>query len=110
MRYTKLVRGLVVAVLMLSAASAFSQPQEYASSVPALVKSVVFDPTTYLPAIVAWESTRLDWRTSQVFARVEIFRLPWSHVRGDAQCRRAAANRWWRARAPAAWPFRRPRQ
>jgi hypothetical protein len=67
MRYTKLVRGLVVAVLMLSAASAFSQPQEYASFVPALVRSVVFDPTTYLPAIVAWESTRLDWQTSQVF-------------------------------------------
>jgi hypothetical protein len=67
MRYTKLFRGLVVAVLMLSATSASSQPHDYASFVPALVKSVLFDPTTYGPAIVAWESTRLDWQSSQVF-------------------------------------------
>ena len=67
MRCTKLFRGLVVAVLMLSATSASSQPQDYALFVPGLVKTVLFDPTTYVPAIVAWESTRLDWRTSQVF-------------------------------------------
>jgi hypothetical protein len=67
MRYTNPFRGLVVALCMLSPASAFSHPQDDASFVPALVKSVLFDPTSYVPAIVAWESTRLDWQSSQVF-------------------------------------------
>jgi hypothetical protein len=67
MRYTTPFRGLVVAVFILSAASAFTQDRTGASFVPDLIKSVMFDPTTYVPAIVAWESTRLDWQTSQVF-------------------------------------------
>ena len=67
MRDTNPFRGLVVALCMLSPASAFSHPQDDASFVPALVKSVLFDPTSYVPAIVAWESTRLDWQSSQVF-------------------------------------------
>jgi hypothetical protein len=69
MRCTNLFRSLVVAVCMLSAALAFAQPHERASFVPDLIKSVVFDPTSYVPAIAAWESTRLDWQTSQVFFR-----------------------------------------
>jgi hypothetical protein len=28
---------------------------------------VILDPTTYAPTIVAWEATRLDWRSSQIF-------------------------------------------
>jgi hypothetical protein len=67
MRDTNPFRGLIFAVSMLSAASAFAQSRERASFVPDLIKSVLFDPTTYVPAIVAWESTRLDWQTSQVF-------------------------------------------
>lgn len=32
-------------------------------------KQIVLDPTTYAPAIFSYESTKLDWDTSQVFFR-----------------------------------------
>jgi len=32
-------------------------------------RQVIFDPTTYAPAIIAYQSTKLDWDTSQVFFR-----------------------------------------
>jgi hypothetical protein len=32
-------------------------------------RQVALDPTTYAPAIIAYESTKLDWDTSQVFFR-----------------------------------------
>lgn len=32
-------------------------------------RQIVFDPTTYAPAVIAYESTKLDWDTSQVFFR-----------------------------------------
>lgn len=32
-------------------------------------KQIVFDPTTYAPAVISYEATKLDWDTSQVFFR-----------------------------------------
>lgn len=32
-------------------------------------RQVIFDPTTYAPAIISYEATKLDWDTSQVFFR-----------------------------------------
>jgi hypothetical protein len=32
-------------------------------------RQVIFDPTTYAPALISYESTKLDWDTSQVFFR-----------------------------------------
>jgi len=59
---------IVAALTMLVASSTVSaQERDGTSFVPDLVKKVVLDPTTYAPAIVAWEATRLDWRSSQVF-------------------------------------------
>ena len=68
-----LFRGIVVAVIMLAASTAFTQPLGHAPFVPGLVKGVIFDPTTYAPAIVAWEATRLDWQSSQIFFRNGLF-------------------------------------
>jgi len=42
-----------------------SEPQS--SFVKGVVKDVLFDPTTYAPAILSYTSGRLDWDTSQVF-------------------------------------------
>ena len=63
-----LSRVLVVAWTMLVASSSvFAQEQDHASFLSGMVKQVILDPTTYAPAIVAWEATRLDWRSSQSF-------------------------------------------
>jgi hypothetical protein len=63
-----LSRVTVAALIMLVASSSVSaQDQDHASFVPDVVKKVILDPTTYAPAIVAWEATRLDWRSSQIF-------------------------------------------
>src|SRR6187399_2195819 len=56
-----------LAMLLCGAASASAQDQAHVSLVPNVVKQVLFDPTTYAPAIVAWTATRLDWQSSQVF-------------------------------------------
>jgi hypothetical protein len=47
--------------------SAFAQEQH--SPVGDTVKSVIFDPTTYAPAIIAYDATMRDWNTSQPFFR-----------------------------------------
>ncbi len=52
---------------MALASSASAQEQDPAPVLPGVVKAVLLDPTTYAPAIVAWEATRLDWRSSQIF-------------------------------------------
>jgi hypothetical protein len=64
---------IVVALIMLMTSSVSAQDQEHASFVPDVVKKVILDPTTYAPAIVAWEATRLDWRSSQVFFQIGWF-------------------------------------
>src|SRR5437764_12535307 len=64
----KLFRTIVSAVIVLTASSAIAQEDHpVGSALTDVVKNVLLDPTTYAPAIVAWEATRLDWRSSQVF-------------------------------------------
>jgi hypothetical protein len=60
-------RAIVVALALLVASSVSAQDQNHPSFVPDVVKKVILDPTTYASAIVAWEATRLDWRSSQIF-------------------------------------------
>jgi hypothetical protein len=43
--------------------------QEQPSFLADTVKKVIFDPTTYAPAIIAYDGTRRDWNTSQPFFR-----------------------------------------
>lgn len=66
-------RVIVVALMMLVASSVSAQDQDHASFVPDVLKRVILDPTTYAPAIVAWEATRLDWQSSQIFFRNGLF-------------------------------------
>jgi hypothetical protein len=63
----KLCRVLVAVLMVLAAQTASAQDPEHGSFVTDVVRAVVLDPTTYAPAFVAWEATRLDWRSSQVF-------------------------------------------
>ncbi|HVH29160.1 MAG TPA: hypothetical protein VM818_20540 [Vicinamibacterales bacterium] len=60
-------RTVAVALIVLVASSVFAQDPDRGSFVPDIVKQVFIDPTTYVPAIVAWKATRLDWGSSQVF-------------------------------------------
>jgi hypothetical protein len=87
----------VFALLVVLASPASAQEQASAPLLTGVVKAVILDPTTYAPAIVAWEATRLDWRSSQVF-----FRLGWtehnarfttSGLRDDTAIGYAAGNR-----------------
>jgi hypothetical protein len=43
--------------------------QEQRSPIGDTVKRVIFDPTTYAPAIIAYDATMRDWNTSQPFFR-----------------------------------------
>ena len=43
--------------------------QEQPSLLGDTVKKVIFDPTTYAPAIIAYDGTMRDWNTSQPFFR-----------------------------------------
>jgi hypothetical protein len=58
---------IVVALTALVASPASAQDRGRAPLLPAVVEEVLLDPTTYAPAILSWEATRLDWGSSQVF-------------------------------------------
>ena len=60
-------RPIVIALITLMASSASAQDRGRASFVRDVVQKVIVDPTTYAPAILGLEATRLDWRSSQVF-------------------------------------------
>ncbi len=79
--------------IMLAAASSVSaQDRDHASFVPDVVKKVILDPTTYAPAIVAWEATCLDWQSSQIFFRNGLSNLQLSLVNNVSA--RAMASYW----------------
>src|ERR1700722_10337182 len=48
---------------------ASAQEQERSSPASTIVKQVVLDPTTYAPAVIAYDATVQDWKTSQPFFR-----------------------------------------
>jgi len=53
--------------LLASPVIVFAQDQEHVSFVADVAKHVVLDPTTYAPAIIAYDSTMRDWNSSQPF-------------------------------------------
>jgi len=63
------IRVIVAALILLAASPVSAQDQDHASFVPAVIRTVILDPTTYASAVVAWEATRLDWQSSQIFFR-----------------------------------------
>ena len=48
---------------------ASAQESDGGSAVGSIFKRVVFDPTTYAPAVIAYDGTMRDWNTSQPFFR-----------------------------------------
>jgi hypothetical protein len=63
------VLAAVLTVTLSAAAGASAQDRDQPNIVADVAKGVLLDPTTYAPAIITWEATHLDWRSSQVFFR-----------------------------------------
>src|SRR3954464_12235937 len=63
------VLAAAVALTLLAAAGVSAQDRDQPNIVADVAKGVLLDPTTYAPAIITWQATRLDWRSSQVFFR-----------------------------------------
>ena len=62
--------AIVAVLLVLTTAQDVSAQEETPSSVVAdIFKGVVFDPTTYAPALISSDATMRDWNTSQPFFR-----------------------------------------
>jgi len=59
--------GLLIVLAVLAPCRARAQEPDRTSLVPDVLKHVVFDPTTYAPAVLAYSATRQDWTTSQPF-------------------------------------------
>jgi hypothetical protein len=57
----------IAIVTLTSTPFASAQTEKPSSAVADVVKGVVFDPTTYAPAIISYHGTMKDWNTSQVF-------------------------------------------
>lgn len=67
-RVFALVLALVAAVVLTYPRTASAQePSD--GGVGSLIKGLVLDPTTYVPAVIAYDATMRDWNTSQVFFR-----------------------------------------
>lgn len=66
-------RGAVSVAFVLTVvcapANANAQERTQSSFLSDIAKQVVFDPTTYAPAIIAYDGTMRDWNTSQPFFR-----------------------------------------
>jgi hypothetical protein len=95
--------AIVFCVLAILSVPSFASAQEepHSSIVWNATKSVLFDPTTYTPALMSYESERMDWNTSQGFFRAGWLEgnsrftksglpndVPLSYSAGNAQIRR----------------------
>ena len=60
---------VLLAFVVLVPVRAFAQSSDQSSLLADTFKRVVFDPTTYAPAIVAYDATMRDWNSSQAFFR-----------------------------------------
>jgi hypothetical protein len=59
--------AVLAALLLFSAASAIAQDRVERPFIADVLTRVVLDPTTYVPAVLAYDATMRDWRTSQPF-------------------------------------------
>ena len=64
----QIVTALAIAMVLMPA-YASAQESDGGSAVGSIFKRVVFDPTTYAPAVIAYDGTMRDWNTSQPFFR-----------------------------------------
>jgi hypothetical protein len=68
----RLATSATLALLLVLATARYAPAQEpreddQSSTVADIVKGVVFDPTTYAPALISYDATMRDWNTSQPF-------------------------------------------
>jgi hypothetical protein len=61
------VRLALVAGLVALMGPAAAHAEDWPSAAGGIFKQVVFDPTTYSPAITSYTAERLDWKSSQIF-------------------------------------------
>ena len=61
--------AMILTLVLASAPFASAQDEKRSSAVADVVKGVVFDPTTYAPALISYDATMRDWNTSQPFFR-----------------------------------------
>jgi hypothetical protein len=54
-------------LVLVTAQSSYAQEERPSSPFGDVVKGVIFDPTTYAPAIISYDATMRDWNTSQQF-------------------------------------------
>jgi len=59
--------GGLVALMILLPLRASAQNPDQSSFVADTFKRVILDPTTYAPAVIAYDATMRDWKTSQPF-------------------------------------------
>ena len=57
--------ALFVAIVVVVPAAASAQDAHRSSFAASAFKGVIFDPTTYTPALIAYDATMRDWNTSQ---------------------------------------------
>ena len=66
----RLASSFTLLILLLAhPAGLFAQDRQDSSPLADVIKGVVFDPTTYAPALVSYHATMRDWETSQPFFR-----------------------------------------
>ena len=59
--------AVLTALLLFSAVGAIAQDRVERSFTADVIARVVLDPITYVPAVLAYDATMRDWRTSQPF-------------------------------------------
>jgi hypothetical protein len=58
---------MIVALVFGIAPRAFAEDGKRPSPLADVMKGIVFDPTTYAPAVISYDATMRDWNTSQPF-------------------------------------------
>src|SRR6266481_5264604 len=66
MRRIRIV-AVLTALLLFPALGAIAQDREGRSFTADVITRVILDPTSYAPAVLAYDATMRDWRTSQPF-------------------------------------------
>ena len=64
-----ITRFVLLSILILTPAIASAQAERESNIVWDVTKAVVFDPTTYAPAVISHTSMKLDWNSSQPLFR-----------------------------------------
>jgi len=60
---------ITILFVLITGRLASAQEVDRPSAVADIIKGVVFDPTTYAPAVISYDATMRDWNTSQPFFR-----------------------------------------